>query len=176
MSFLERIRNTGGEKTVFCHPERELAGEYGLSHDLLKATRAEHLKRGSDWEQVGGLICYTGAAATRVLTLLKISPAGPPAPGAPLPLPADSAPNDGAPAEPVPKNYAAPAEGEERELVCSAVVRNRRILKAADQGNEAWVRVRNSKNFRPGMPLRARFLGGTQWQLVGRGPRWGGKF
>ena len=75
-----------------------------------------------------------------------------------------------------PKKFAEPVAGEIRTLVAVAKVRNKRILRARDQDRVAWVRVKDSKNFRPNMELQAKFISGEQWELVGRCPRFNGKF
>jgi hypothetical protein len=69
------------------------------------------------------------------------------------------------------------------DLICTATPRNRRIVAAVRKNAPAgaaaevvWVRVRDSSNFRAGMALRARAIGGNLHELVGRCPRYPGKF
>jgi hypothetical protein len=192
MSLTDDLKKLVGIPPRFPHAERDLAAAYGLASDRLKEVRTgQHLKRGEHWDLVKGLVCYNAAGKAALETALNIASekntpesapgAGetPPSPVTPpeQPLsPPDSAPNDPPPEPPPAKNFVAPLPGEERTLVCIATVRNRHQLKARDEDRLAWVRVRDSKNFRPGMKFQARFLQGEQWELVGRCPRWGGKF
>lgn len=187
VNLIDQLKKLAGQKpAVFVHAERELAAQFGLAHESVKAARVEHLKRGLDWDLVKGLVCYGDAGVAKVKVALKIAfdpvPSAPPAP--------DSAPNDGPPDEfpgtlstfakdppPTPaKNYAPPEAGERRALMCVGTVRNKRIVKARDGDQEAWIRVRDSKNFRAGMTILATYVAGEQWDLVGRLPRWPGKF
>lgn len=176
MSLADDLKKLVGIKPRFPHVERELAEAYGLAPDALKQVR-HTLQRGAHWDLVKGLVCYNDAGRTALETALGIaSQKNPPADPAPTPPtaqgPADSPPNTAA----APKKFAQPAAGEVRTLVAVAKVRNRRILKARDQDRVAWVRVKDSKNFRPGMQLQAAFISGEQWELVGRCPRWNGKY
>lgn len=180
MSLTDDLMKFVGIKPRFPHVERELATSYGLASPALKAIRDAHLTRPQHWDLVKGLVCYSDEGKAALEGALGIGAqknptANPPPPAAETPLAPDSAPNDPPPAPP-PKKFVAPKAGEVRTLVAVAIVRNRRILKARDQDRVAWVRVRNSKNFRPGMELKARFVAGEQWDLEGRAPRWGGKY
>lgn len=200
MSLTDDLMKFVGIKPRFPHVERELATTYGLAAAALKAVRDAHLTRPQHWDLVKGLVCYNDEGKAALEGALGIgaqkNPAANPAPPAAETPPAptglralfadaaqalgsgpapDSAPND-PPPTPTLKKFVAPKAGEVRILVAVAIVRNRRILKARDQDRVAWVRVRNSRNFRPGMELKARFVAGEQWDLEGRSPRWGGKY
>jgi hypothetical protein len=205
MSLADDLKKMVGIKPRYAHAERELAKTYGLAPDRLKEVRNGQLQRGDHWDLVKGLVCFNDAGKAALERALGITaeknppgeapPASPPA-ADPAPAAApDSAPNtapeplgarrgmfvdwnlvervDGPDAS---KKFEAPKAGEVRTLVAVAKVRNRRILKARDQDRVAWVRVKDSKNFRPGMQLQATFLSGEHWELVGRCPRWNGKF
>lgn len=182
MSLLDDLKKLAGVKPRFPHAERELAKTYGLAPDRLKEVRNGQLQRAAHWDLVKGLVCYNDAGRVALELALGIAtpeknPAEPPPtpPPAAEPAPAATPPPDSAPNNPPAKNFVAPAAGEVRTLVAVAKVRNRRILKARDQDRVAWVRVKDSKNFRPGMELQARYLAGEQWELVGRCPRFNGK-
>jgi len=175
-----RLVGGGTTPAAFRHAERDLAKKLGLGHELLTAARAEHLRRGRDWEMVGGLVQYSDAGQERILAALKIQPpAATPTP----PAPADSAANTAPKAQkitPAAAPWVAPARGDVRELVCVRVPLNRRVVEcrsAAPGGPDvAWVRVKDNHNFRAGLRLPARYLEGDRWELVGRCPRWPGKF
>lgn len=190
MSLTEDLKKLVGIKPRYPHVERELAQAYGLAPDVLKEVRSAKLHRGAHWDLVKGLVCYNDEGRAALETALNITseknPADPapspaatePPPSAPTepPPPPDSATNTPPPEPPEPKKFVAPLPGEVRTLVVLAKVRNHRILKARDQDRVAWVRVRDSKNFRPGMQLPAKFIAGEQWEFTGRCPRWLGKF
>lgn len=74
------------------------------------------------------------------------------------------------------KTYVEPKVGEIRTLQCVRTVMNDRIVIAFDGGTEVRVRVKTSKNFRPGMDVPAEFVDGSLWTFVGRLPRWPGKY
>lgn len=198
MSLADDLKKIVGIKPRYPHIERDLAHTYGLAPEALRDARTAHLQRGAHWDLIKGLVCYNDRGRAAIEEALKITAEKNPAetaaePPTPPPAPADSAPNawSGLPgskgdtilggcrsgksekiATPVPP----PAAGEVRTLVAVAKVRNKRILKARDQDRVAWVRVRDSKNFRAGMELQAKFISGEQWELIGRCPRWNGKF
>jgi hypothetical protein len=183
MSLIDDLKKLAGLKPRFSHIERELAEAYGLAPDALKAVRSAKLQRGTHWDLVKSLVTYSDLGKAALEVGLGIAteknPADPAPPADPAaaaaPTPPDSAPNN--PADPAaPKKFEPPKAGEVRTLVAVAKVRNRRMLKARDQDRVAWVRVKDSKNFRSGMELPARFISGEQWELEGRCPRWNGKF
>lgn len=181
MSLTDDLKKLVGIKPRFPYVERSLAQTYGLAPDALKDVRGTQLQRATHWDLVKGLVCYNDAGKAALELALKITAeknpgASPsPAPDPALPPPPDSPPNIPSPAA-APKKFEPPKPGEIRTLVAVAKVRNVRILKARDHDRVAWVRVKDSKNFRPGMQLQAEFVSGEQWLLVGRCPRWNGKF
>jgi hypothetical protein len=174
---LSRLLEGKPSTEVFPHAERELAAALGIAHDVLKEVRVQRLARATDWELVAGIVRYSAAGRAKALAALKIAEVPPAPPEAVTPAPgeknasarpaagADSAANDGP-----------PARGAVRELVCLGTVRNRRVIRARDGAREVWVRVKDSKNFRPKLRLPARHLGDDRWELVGRCPRYPGKF
>lgn len=184
MSLVDDLKKIAGMKPRFSHVERELATAYGLAPDALKTVRSAQLQRGRDWDLVKGLVCYNDAGKAALEAALAITaeknPAAEPVAAPPAEPPAaepDSAPNiEPAAAVAAPQKFAAVQPGEVRTLVAVAKVRNKRILKARDEDRVAWVRVKDSKNFRAGMSFQATFMSGDQWELVGRCPRWNGKF
>jgi hypothetical protein len=200
MSLVQDLKKLVGGKPRYPHVERDLAQAYGIAADAIKDVRSSQLHRGEHWDLVRGLVCYNEAGKGALEIALKITPeknsidpvtgmtrnpdgtlSGVPDAVDPVPTFAppkpDSAPNTPPPAAAEPsKKFAAPIAGEIRTLVAVAKVRNKRILKARDADRVAWVRVKDSKNFRPGMELQAAFVSGEQWELVGRCPRWNGKF
>lgn len=206
MNLTDSLKNFLGGKAAFTIAERDLAAQLGLAADVLKSTRMAHLQRGTDWQLEKNLVCYSADGRARLLALLNIAdvPAAPApvavdsAPNAPQPTAvrglvvdvsdlkivtaevAEMAPADAAwwqqALAAAPKNYVPPRPGEERVLVCVRTVRNPRVVLARDGDKEAWVRVRDSKNFRPDMEIRATCIEGEMWELVGRCPRWPGKW
>lgn len=202
---MNQFANPNSKTNRFPHAERDLATQYGLAHEHLKALRAEHLKRGTDWELIKSVLCYSDLGRRKISLLLKIS-GDLPAPrrarrlvlphGPEIEVPdgvglfigsADSAPNSTpGPIETVvalaiyaaatQKKYVEPEPGEVRDLWCAGTVKNHKILRATDGGREAWIRVKDSKNFRSGMTVRAEYVSGSIWTFVGRLPRWPGKY
>lgn len=157
---------------LYPHAESDLADQSGLAHDALKATRAEILRRGTDWELVKGRVRYTQAAMSRTLSYLKIcdeAPAAEPPPPGPAAA-AHSAPN------PAGQKITA-AAGELRELVVTKrCAPNRRMVLATLEGAEQRVKVRDNINLIAGMKMQCRLIQGNLWDLAQRLPRWRGRW
>lgn len=156
---------------LYPHAESDLADQSGLAHDALKATRAEILRRGTDWELVKGRVRYTHAAMSRTLTYLKICDEAPPAE---LPPAGPAAAAHSAPNPPGKKN---PAVGDVRELTCTKrCAPNRRMVLATLEGAEQRVKVRDNNNLVAGMKMQCRLIQGNLWDLAQRLPRWRGRW
>jgi hypothetical protein len=78
------------------------------------------------------------------------------------------------------KKEAGGAQGSETDQDMQAVAKkiplNPRLVLAELMGEAVRVRVPDSRKFVPGMPMRVRWVSGDLYQLVGRGPRFKGRY
>jgi hypothetical protein len=62
------------------------------------------------------------------------------------------------------------------DLIVKRLFPNRRLLEAYNGDQVVRVRVRDNANFRPKMPLKAKHAGGEFYELLGRCPRFPGRY
>jgi hypothetical protein len=159
--------------TAFTLWETHLAIRLGVPRSEVASAR-KLFQQGLDWEVVNKRICWSEAAAVRMAKGMGVALEGP----------AQDKPE-------APEGSLTPAEIEKPQggaiLFEEMVVHrwrfpNKRIIQCRRQdGTMAFVRVRNSKNFRPklvtGQPMVVRaFRDVNAWALVGTCPRWPGKW
>lgn len=135
--------------------ETELAQQLGVSRQSLgDMRRTDTLREGEHWERQGRVVEYTAAGIRAVKSTMEIEPQQEIAPPHPEPV---------------------------QMLTVSECSRNPRLLWAVPTEKEApstavRVRVRENRNFIPGMRIRARHLNDDLYVLEGRTPRFRGKW
>ena len=127
--------------------EIQLAEELGIDRNILRAWRIEGGIGG--WEKKGNSICYTESGEGEVREKLKDE----------MSLTEISEPLD---------------ENEPQEMMVTKIPLNPNLLVCG----EIYVRVRSNKNFLTGMKVTARApaTGGRVWVMLGRTPRWRGRW
>lgn len=155
---------------AFDRPERALAAELGIGHDVLKAVRHAHLEEGLDWRREGGEVRYAESGHLKALEALKIADGPQTA--------AEATPAAGARPPAAPSGAQKQLEpGDEVELECVKVYRPNRTIVEARLGAEiVRVRMRDNRNMRPKMVMRCRYSGTPIWELAQRCPRFPGKW
>lgn len=151
------------EKNVpgFDHAEDSLAASTGIAKRTLAASRIKGLVKGVDWSYVGQAVAYSKAGMAKLMTALGMRDA------VDLEeLAADTTPVDKAKQE-------APIEGTVRRLFT-----NRHLVEVElEDKTRVRVRVRDSKNFKPGMAVPIRLEAGLEmWTLTRKEPRYYGKW
>ena len=136
---------------LFPITENQIWKKTGIRRSLLVENRPS-LVRGKDWEKVGSTICYTVESAIKVCKSF---------------LP-----------ENIPINFEGPDIREVRVVRANFI--NRRIVEVEPEtgfGDKFLVRVKDATNFVPGMIFRCWQLDGdSMHQLIGRSPRYRGKW
>ncbi len=127
--------------------EVELAEELGIDRNVLRQWRSEGGISG--WEKNSNKICYTESGEDEVREKLKDE----------ISVSEISEPLD---------------ENEPQEMVVTKIPLNPNLIICG----ETYVRVHSNKNFLTGMKVKARApaTGGKVWVLLGRCPRWRGKW
>jgi len=160
----------------FPFAEAKLQTRFGLTRGELRELRELHLHEGEHFTRIKKRVCLSQAGIDALETHLGVKNPPPEASGAP-----EAAP------EPVPQPPAAPPAV--RLLVWRANFPSTRIITAHKPGedpenpaNIVRVCVRDNRNFRrigqdgKQMEIQARHLGGDLYELVGRAPRYPGKW
>jgi len=161
--------------------EDELAGNLGIDRRELAKSRKRVLQRKVDWITDKGKVCLTEDATRKILADLGIlgsERAQEPAPDSPVPPPSESPPELPEPILPVQILDLGPSQPQNTtiELVMEKTCRNRRIIICRKGEDPVRVRVRNSRNFRKGMKVKARLISADLYELVGRCPRFRGRW
>lgn len=137
--------------------EKEFADRIGVVRQVLSKLRSEHLTENSDFVKKGGRVLLTEHGAQKAAQLLSVS---------------------------TPSSEEAPAP--ERFWVFKVPVNPRVVVvsrtdperwKKEGAGEQVLVRVHSNVNFVPRMELKARPSERAQvYVLVGRSPRWKGRY
>jgi hypothetical protein len=146
---------------TFPWTEIGLARVLGVSREQLRAFRNEHLAENTDWTTDKKNVRYSEKAAQDAVAFL----------GAVWTGPAEETPQA---VEMV--NEDAPKKGwpEDMEVVRRMV--NPHLIECqTPAGAKVLVKVTHNENFRPGMNVRAE-ADGPSWRLVGRCPRFPGRW
>ena len=154
--------------------ERTLAADLGLSRETLLAWRTTELQEGRHWVRVGRDVRYLGEGVEAVRGLLQRDLAKSAETALPQPQAPDPTADTPSPAIELP----APALDPRSDLLTVvSLPRNPRLVLARTlAGALVRVRVRSSEHFVPGMQLRAQQEAGDVWCLIGRCPRWKGRW
>jgi len=176
------------EETVW---ESHLTGRWGVARETLRETRQRVLEEGRDWRTVANRVVLTGEGVRKLQAALgipvedaengqKAAPTAPASAGAAetgkgreKALGGDLLVGDGPFTGAVSEKNAAAAR-----LRVMRLVRNPRVVLARrlDGGEVLRLRVRDNGKYRPGMEVPARQVQGDLYEVVGRGPRWVGKW
>lgn len=178
---------------VFAEPL--VARVTGIRRPALKKARLANLQKGTDWWLADSVVTYGAEGLKKLLVSLGLNAGdltwpegvvGPEGGGTPEraafapPDPTAEASVEPGPAEIVAQATAAVPTRALRELVVRKVAWNPTIVLASpgDAQEEVRVRVRDNKNFRPGMVLRAREPedAGGLWFMEGNCPRFPGRY
>lgn len=146
------------QRAAFSIFEAEAAVELGISRETMREKRTELMTEGQDWIQDGRDIKITPGALAALKDVLSdtLTPEEKKA--------ADEAPT---------------TQGEVKTFTVSRVTRNPKIILAKKEGGEeVRVRVKNNRNFLPGMEVRARqdLAYDDVFVLEGRCPRYRGRW
>lgn len=175
-------------------PEPMVARVAGVKKAVLAALRREHLVKDTDWQLAGAVVHYTQSGLERVLRHAGIDAKAFSWPMDLKPgVPSTDSDSGDAPEATAPKpDAAAQAVSDEIERVADAVAaralaqlfvrsvpKNPKILFCSlASGEVVPVRVRENKNFRAGMFLKAREPGpgSTAYNHEGNCPRFPGRY
>lgn len=127
--------------------EKDLAEELGVDRNILRAWRTEG--EVDDWEKRGNSICYNSDGEHKVRNLLQ--------------------------KQICVEELSAPLDPEEpQDMKITKIPLNPNLVICGDQ----YVRVKSNKNFLTGMSVKARppATGGRVWVMLGRCPRWRGRY
>ena len=130
--------------------EKELSQEMGLDRKHLVKMRKEGVIAASSWIKVSNQIVYHEEGEHEIRNIIQRE------------LCVDELP------DPLP-------EPVEKEMIVTAIPKNNRMVLCGD----VKVKVHSNQNFRKGMKLTARppiSTDSRMWVLVGRSPRWKGKW
>ena len=139
--------------------EEAFAVALGLKREKLSSLRKEHLEEGEHWGKVSGRITYRVGGEVKMRGVVALM----------LGLEGDEIEVD---------EQVGREELEELEVRKTFPV-NRRLIECEREGGElVRVNVGNSENFLKGMKLKARppWGEGRLWVMVGRKPRWRGRW
>ena len=126
--------------------EKDLAQELGIDRKLLRSMRAEGLE---GWEKQGNTVVWAPEGEHKVRNRIQ--------------------------AQICAEELSEPLEVPEvQELVITKLPLNPKLVICGD----IYVRVHSNRNFLTGMKVRARqsVTGDRVWVIVGRSPRWRGKY
>jgi hypothetical protein len=132
--------------------EKDVSEQLGVSRQILKEARSR-LQEGEDWILTKKSVMYSNVRMCNLLRVLE------------LPV-SDSV-------------LHTVVEFIPAEVVLARVTRkypNKRILGAVLDGKAVRVRVPSNVKFLPGMDVPCRLIDEDLYELVGRCPRWRGKF
>lgn len=152
--------------------ERLLPPILGLTREDVAYLRREAVKKGAGWWKQGREVVITEAGLENILRRLADSSNT----AANLDF---SAARVSPPSAPEKKEAppAAATAGELVELKVKSLYPNPRMLRAFTPDRQVVdVRVRNNKNFVPGMALKARLGSGGKYDMEGRCPRLRGRY
>ena len=127
--------------------EKDLAEELGIDRNILRKWRMDGDIE--DWEKKGNSIVYGDKGEHKVRNLLQ--------------------------KQICVEELSEPLDSEEpQDMRITKIPLNPNLVICG----ETYVRVKSNKNFLTGMPVRARppATGGRVWVMLGRCPRWRGKF
>lgn len=159
-----------------CYGEERLAARLGVSRELLRTFRDENLTEGQQWTMAGREVAYSEAGVRMLLTHLgaRLREKRPQGPGG-LTIQGllEEARLEDATEAVDEKKAAGPVEDE---LTVQALTRNGQIVMATRGEELVRVRVRESRHFVPGMRMTCRHLQADLWELVGRCPRFRGRW
>lgn len=180
------------------YPEPLVARVTGVNRSDLADTRRKSLTKDVDWRLVNAVVTYTPDGLKKLLSAAGIDLAALvwPEPGATenagaraldpaaaVPDPAQRSVSSSPVLEPAAVVSAACETangGALVELTVTAVLRNPTILRAVvgEDPKPLTVRVRDNRNFLPGMKLKARSAGpgSDLYHMVGHCPRWRGRY
>jgi len=186
--------------TECIYGENGLSKRLGVPRDVVRDFRGLNLLEGKDWAMAGREVAYSAAAVRMLLKHLGVSlPEKQPRKkgGATIEGLLDSA-RLLVPDSPVDEKIAGTPVGPaviwrppDQTLKVLALTRNKQIVTAlfteeelkpkgstfqGDRPGIARVRVRDSKNFVPGMTMLCRHLQRDLWELIGRCPRFKGRW
>ena len=143
--------------------EDRLAKEIGVARQVLVDLRKEHLKKGEDWEKEGNCIVLTSRGIRRVQDQLGVK----------VELLSSMEVSAGMTVQ-----Y---GEFEEMDVIRSGMINPRVVQCRRENGEEVYVRVNDSRNFKPigndgrPMKLKARYTK-DGWYMEGRCPRYPGRW
>lgn len=141
---------------AFPHAEVGLAKKMGVRRTVLRTLRAS-LKKGEDFEVIGKSVQWSEKAAEQAALTLGIA----------LPTLSEKR----VPDSPVNEE---PASSERFTVIRRTLNPHLVLCQNADRMLE-WVRVPHNRNFTPGLVFNAK-KSGAAWELVGRCPRWPGRW
>ena len=150
--------------------ESRLPGRLGVARAEIRAAR-KVCAEGSDWRWIGNRVVWTDFGLTRLASILGKKGDG---------VAQDA--NGGeksAPAQAVAQEHGNPLTSESEKTLSLIVTRiplNPRLLFAADGVQVYRVRVHLSSKYVVGMEIVAQHIEGDVCQVVGRAPRWRGKW
>jgi hypothetical protein len=165
------------------HWESIIAGRLGISRDTVREIRERCLTEGVDWMREKKRVLLTDSGVARVAEAVKNTA---PDAGPPEPVPEASAEKNAASGESSAVDGAVscvddvPAAAEKnaavKRLKVHKLVLNPRLILATDGAAVVRVRVPDCRNFIKGMEFNARLIGGDLYELVGRCPRFRGRW
>ncbi len=179
------------------YPEPLVARVTGVNRSDLADTRRRALTKDVDWRLVNAVVTYSPAGLEKLLSAAGIDlaaltwpePSGAqnggahalnPTAAAPDPAQSSIAPPATEPLAVVTAACENVSAGALLELTVTEVLRNPTIVRATAPGDvkQLTVRVRDNRNFLPGMKLKARATGSRDeiFHMVGHCPRWRGRY
>lgn len=153
--------------------EKIVAEQVGLPRTTIRSLRGKLLEEGEDWRRgEAGVVIYTASGLKKLAANLDD------APGAKIWRDMPDRPDD--PFRPEKDDGATRREagGAENELglVEEWRFKNSRVIRVRRSGGELVnVRVHSNQNYRRGMSVKIR-PSGPGWIIVGRSPRWPGRW
>lgn len=139
------------------YAEAAIALTVGLTRDEIRTARDRNLEKNVDWQMHGRQVVWTQAGLNNAIDLDLVPSA------------------DYAIA--IVDEKKLPGVPDLQELQVKRVYPNPRLLLATlPNGDEVRVQVKTNLNFRPRMMIKARCVEGTLYQLVGRCPRYPGRY
>jgi hypothetical protein len=142
--------------TTYPHSEIGLSKKLGVSRQILTGLR-DQLKKGEDWDTESKSIQWSHKAAQWAAFHLGVE------------LPSEEK-------TPV---VASPVNGNghvESMLVTRRITNPTFIEAQRADGSRVLVKVQRNTNFRPAMSIQAARISATDWRLVGRTPRFPGRW
>lgn len=146
-------------------PQKTLVREFGLNRNQFAALRDEHLPK-SEIKKAGREIHITQKGVEMLRAAIKMTPDD------------DLSLSGSGGQDNLEKTHGGGIvqDPEWHQFTVHNVTTNPHIILAHDGKRLVRIRVRHNRHWRRGMPIRATHLAGDLYELVGRSPRYDGRF